>query len=99
MRFVKQRFDRVSYIKPEDFSKSINNMKAGHRNDEAELKTKLTETFERFEITQTKQNISPKPRIEFLYENETRKKPLSLVELHLPLKTFCKCHIVDIIKI
>ena len=37
----------------------------------------------RFESTQQKhQNTSPKPRIEFLYENETR-EAISCLELHL----------------
>ena len=45
LRFVKQKFDRVSYtIKPEDFQKSItiNMQKATIEIDEVEIKTKLT---------------------------------------------------------
>ena len=44
LRFVKQKFDRVSYtIKPEDFQKSItiNMQKATIEIDEVEIKTKL----------------------------------------------------------
>ena len=42
--------------------------------DEVEIKTKLTGNLAKdSESTQQKhQNTSPKPRIEFLYENETR---------------------------
>ena len=45
LRFIKQKFDRVSYtIKPEDFQKSItiNMQKATIEIDEVEIKTKLT---------------------------------------------------------
>lgn len=45
LRFVKQKFDRVSYtIKPEDFQKSItiNMQKTTIEIDEVEIKTKLT---------------------------------------------------------
>jgi predicted FMN-binding regulatory protein PaiB len=45
IRFVKQKFDRVSYnIKPEDFKKSlvINLMKSSIEIDEIEIKNKLT---------------------------------------------------------